>query len=124
MGWLPLYQDCSHTVLLRHELTGAIREAPWISMRDEFGCVYFANLVTKRTRWFPPHLWMDGWVSRSDCVQDGHLERCDIFDRYSRKLLPPLESRLCVEGGAPYLHSYGLPRYSRDGADTADTFPI
>ena len=33
-------------------------------------------------------------------------------------------SRLRVEGGAPYLHSYGSPQYSPDRFDTFQTYPM
>jgi hypothetical protein len=33
-------------------------------LRTRDGRAYFANLLTRETRWLPPHLWMRGWVSR------------------------------------------------------------
>ena len=127
-GWLPLYQDRCHEITLRNELTGAIRSAPWISLRTEHGRVYFANLVTWQTRWFPPQLWMEGWIDRGQAEDGcGGLNRIpsDGWDRtiYARRLLPAHVARLYVEGGAPYLHSYGSPRYAVDKFDSADSHP-
>ena len=66
---MAIFHDADHEVLLRHKLTDAIRDAPWISLRtDEQGRIFFANLVTRETRWFPPHRWMEGWISREQCA--------------------------------------------------------
>jgi len=43
--------------------------------------------------------------------------------RFTRDLLPPLVSRLRVEGGAPYLWESGLPTYASDEHDTRLTYP-
>ena len=68
--WIVLYQDSDSRVLLFHRLTGAIREAPWIALRTFGGRVYFAKVVTRETSWFPPPLWMAGWVMRPQCQAD------------------------------------------------------
>ena len=120
-GWLPLYQDSSFGIILRHELTGATRSAPWISLRTVYGRVFFANLLTRQTRWFPPHRWMDEWIDRGS-----RLERwMDKWQGsvYSRKLLPWSVARMRVEGGAPYLHAYGTPQYRADSFDSTATHP-
>ena len=132
--WLPEYHDFNHVILLRHRLTGAVREAPWISLRTPSGQIYFANLMTRDTRWFPPHRWMDGWVTRNQDCPDGNYPgpvRADAFDNsnlghasYSRYLLPTDICRLRVEGGAPYLHSYGTPQYNADRFDCCQTYPM
>ena len=50
-GWLALFQDTDSTVTLLHVTTGTVREAPWLALRTPHGEVYFANLVTRETRW-------------------------------------------------------------------------
>ena len=50
---MPLFEDVDNKIFLYHTETGSVRAAPWISLRDEGGCVYLANLVTRETRWFP-----------------------------------------------------------------------
>ena len=40
-----------------------------------------------------------------------------------RHVLDPQLARLCVEGGAPYLHACGMPPYAPDAFDTPDTHP-
>jgi len=128
VDWMPIYRDAESVVLLRHRLTGAVREAPWISLRTAMGGIYFANLVTRDSRWFPPHRWMDGWVTRGHRAVRGSdtLDQCDPFvgSFYSRSLLPPEISRLRVEGGAPYLHSYGVPQYESDRFDSVHSHPL
>ena len=54
------------------------------------------------------------------------LDQCDPFvgSFYSRSLLPPEISRLRVEGGAPYLHSYGVPQYESDRFDSVHSHPL
>jgi hypothetical protein len=143
-GWLAIYRDAQHTIDLRHELTGAVRAAPWISLRTAHGRIFFANLVSRETRWFPPHLWMESWLSRAQHTVDSQddtgaevrvLVSSDSHqhDRslppprslaYTRWLLPPAEARRRVEGGAPYFHSGGPPRYGADEWDTEETYPM
>jgi hypothetical protein len=129
--WTPVYEDQSQLiVLIVHQVTGAARQAPWVSLRNQFGRIYFANLITRQTRWFPPHLWMEGWVRRT-CMGDtsGHAAACDdswlSFIATQRKgMLPPDAARLRVEGGAPYLHEQGAPPYPPDELDTRLTHPL
>ena len=48
--------------------------------------IYFANLITRETRWFPPHHWMEGWISRPTSSGDDA-----IFDPHSamgKRMLP------------------------------------
>ena len=143
-GWVPLFRDADHTVRLVCLQTGAIRAAPWIVLRTSAGCPYFANLVSRETRWLPPHGWMSGWQMRlpldppdqpwsappasyplplttsRDCPQVGWL-----LERHAANTLPAQLSRERVEGGAPYLYepSHGVPQYTRDDCDTPFTFP-
>ena len=63
-GWMSLFEDVDNKIFLYHTETGSARAAQWISLRDEGSCVYFANLVTRETRWLPPRTWMPGWVLR------------------------------------------------------------
>ena len=115
-AWLPIYEDCAHRVLLYHRLTGSKREAPWLALRTPDGRVYFANMITCQTRWFPPHRWMDGWISRPPDEFDGTM--------FARNRLPRSVARLRVEGGAPYFHESGRPQYDPDGNDTDHTYPL
>jgi len=122
-------------VLLVHQQTGAVRDAPWIALRTRDGCIYFANLLTRETRWLPPHLWMHGWVSRtkisdsrssgstmSQILDNGRDLPCD-----GRKPLPPLIAFKRVEGGAPYMYesTHGAPQYPPDESwDSQLTYPL
>ena len=113
-----------------------MRDAPWIALRTRDGCIYFANLLTRETRWLPPHLWMHGWVSRtkisdsrssgstmSQILDNGRDLPCD-----GRKPLPPLIAFKRVEGGAPYMYesTHGAPQYPPDesGWDSQLTYPL
>jgi len=115
--WVALFDDAVNCVQLVNRLTGAVRNAPWISLRTDFGCVYFANLVTRQTRWFPPRRWMEGWVSRphsnstgrSDLPTGSPLCRTMCCPSYSRGMLPVSAARLRVDGGSPYLDGQGQP---------------
>lgn len=125
--WEPIFQDSNDRVLLFHRLTGAIREAPWIALRTSGGRAYFANLLTRETRWFPPRLWMEGWLFRPLCSADrrGCPEPHPLFGgtAYGRSLLPPELARSRVEGGAPYLDARGSPQYGADAWDSSHTHP-
>ena len=128
--WMPLFQDHEHRVLMLNLDTGAARKAPWISLRTEDGCTFFANLFTRETRWFPPHHWMEDWVSRAILAGNGQRHGTRVFCQYLceqspllRHMLDPLVARLCVEGGAPYFYERGLPQYEPDEDDTAATHP-
>ena len=139
-GWAAIYRDGAHEVFLVHQQTGAVRHAPWIALRTRDGLAYFANLLTRETRWLPPHLWMHGWVSRLDvesasapaAADDRLMSRvlstggrelpCD-----GRKPLPPPLGRQHVEGGAPYMYepSLGVPQYPPDERwDSQLTYPL
>ena len=134
-GWASIFCDGSHEVLLVHQQTGAVRDAPWIALRTRDGCIYFANLLTRETRWLPPHLWMHGWVSRtkisdspstgstmSQILDNGRDLPCD-----GRKPLPPSVAFQRVEGGAPYMYepTHGTPQYTPDERwDSQLTYPL
>jgi hypothetical protein len=128
-GWTSLFCDANHTVLLMHLSTGAVREAPWMALRTPAGAVYFANLVSRETRWLPPVNWMQEWVSRrpiaelstTDCHPCEHLRDDQAFDP---RTLPSMWARKRVEGGAPYLHEDGQPQYPPDRFDTPLTYPL
>ena len=127
--WKPIFHDRQQCILLLNLDTGALREAPWVSLRTDDGLLFFANLFTRETRWFPPHLWMDGWIARCVYVPQrrgpGHFA-CPALDARSPLLRDMLDidaGRLCVEGGAPYMHEHGLPQYQPDESDTLDTHP-
>ena len=113
-GWATIYRDQVNEVFLVHQQTGAIRNAPWIALRTRDGRAYFANLLTRETRWLPPHLWMHGWVSRLE-VYSASPAGADIGSMSQalssggrdlpcdwRKPLPTLVGRQRVEGGAPH----------------------
>ena len=103
-----------------------MRAAPWISLRDEKGCVYLANLVTRETRWLPPRTWMQGWIS---CPRRCSREGIEIDNplqasrRFTDLLLPREIARKHVEGGAPYMHEHGEPQYAPDKDDSEQTYP-
>ena len=67
---------------------------------------------------------MQDWVSRPSINEDGRAYGMVLEGtRFTRDLLPPLVSRLRVEGGAPYLWESGLPTYASDEHDTRLTYP-
>ena len=72
-GWRAFFLDTTSEVLLMNDSTGAVREAPWISLRTSTGIIFFANLVSRETRWLPPHRWMENWLYWRP-VDDGQLE--------------------------------------------------
>ena len=111
--WEPIFHDRQHYILFRNLQTGAMREAPWISLRTADGLIYFANLITRETRWFPPHLWMAGWVARSTVIRPDSFRQNEAFSSCrpdalssATQVLDPYIARLCVEGGAPYKAVY------------------
>ena len=125
--WHPLYSDRQERVHLYHAETGAVREAPWICLRTRtFGAIFYANLVRGETRWYPPHLWMEGWVSRPCQTELGVL--CDSLfagHRLEQHLLPLALARQRAECGAPpSLYERGLPQFQVDSDDTPDTHPL
>ena len=93
---------------------------------DEGGCVFFANLLTRETRWLPPRTWMPGWIScpqrypRDGIEIDNHLQSSRCF---TDLLLPREIARKRVEGGAPYMHEHGKPQYAPDKDNTEQTYP-
>lgn len=99
-GWHPVFDDINHEVRLFHACTGSVRGAPWIALRTESAQVYFVNLVTRETRWYPPRCWVYGWISHV-CDESG-ADSPFAGTPLERSLLPPSLSRLRVEGGAPY----------------------
>ena len=101
-----------------------------------------ANLLTRETRWLPPHLWMQGWVSRlevdsaspagleigsmSHALSSGATSRRDLPCDW-RRPLPTLIGRQRVEGGAPYMYepALGVPQYPPDERwDSQLTYPL
>ena len=135
VDWITIYRDCGQRPLFAHRTTGSVREGPWIALRSTTGCAYYANLDTQVTRWFPPPLWMEGWVSRlpapvvslpsSPSVSVSLLGGRDSDRPFDSRALLPLElARLRVEGGAPHLHERGLPQYPSDRFDTEYTYPL
>ena len=114
--WVPIFEDAASLVFMFNRVTGAVREGPWIVLRDPDGLPFFVNLVSRVTRWLPPHRWMEGWISRDSSAWSGH-------QFYTRSLLPRDIARLRVEGGAPYLDACGRPQYAPDGTDTLRSYP-
>ena len=139
--WMALWSDADGTVLLHSRITGAVREAPWISLRTSTGVVYFANLESHETRWLPPHRWMEGWVARPPWAS---LETVGQQDPWHQRLsewpilygtgrrtddrdpLPQEFARRRVDGGAPCMldPGSGVPQYPPDEHDTALTYPL
>ena len=125
-GWMPLFEDVDNKSFLYHTKTESVRAAPWILLRHERGCVYFANLVTRETRWLPPRTWMPDWISRPRCCPREGIEidnpiqtnRCFID-----LLLPRGIARKRVEGGARYMHEHGEPHYAPHKDNSEQTYP-
>ena len=130
--WTPIYEDHEHRILLLHRLTGAVRAAPWVALRTINGGIYFANLITRQTRWTPPHRWMEDWVYRPS-PNDFDIERYSakrshpLLGPHSlaiRDLIEPGLARLRVEGGAPYLlEPYSKSTLLSDAFDSYRTHP-
>ena len=96
--WLVLHDDSDRGMILYHRHTGATRVAPWIALRTSSGRVYFANLVTRATRWLPPSCWHSGWISYTSPFD------ARAHSHYTRVLLPVSLARVQIEGGAPFVH--------------------
>ncbi|EOD21661.1 hypothetical protein EMIHUDRAFT_101506 [Emiliania huxleyi CCMP1516] len=133
-GWFAHNVDANDCVLLYHGRTGHVRLAPWICLRDEYGRVYFGNLITRVTQWYPPKLWMQENIARPPLHDiDMSCQRVDDLRSIALCLAsahaPPskltrLVNRTMVEGGAPYRNCIGLPHYPPDSFDNDLTFPI
>jgi len=119
--WIPLYNDSKNSIQLQHRETGAVRDAPWVSLRTDGGRVYFANLLTWHTRWLPPDGWMNGWVRRVDVES---LAACSS-SRNEQWEISTEQYCIRVDGGTPYLYEpeQGLPQYKADKHDSPCTFP-
>ena len=107
-GWFVLFVDATDGVLLYHGRTGHVRLAPWICLRDEFGCVYFGNLMTGVT-----HSGCERTSPGRPCTTSTCRTRQRVDDLQSIALclasaqapsskLTRLVNRTMVEGGAPY----------------------
>jgi hypothetical protein len=123
--WVPLFEDALNDVKLYNTRTGAIRDAPWIVLFTGSGQRLFINLVTSESRWFPPHRWMEGWVSRPSVRADRHIVTSPLSESalYSRYMLPLEIGRRRVDGGAPCMGASGRPQYPPDRLDDACTYP-
>ena len=133
-GWFVLFVDATDGILLYHGRTGHVRLAPWICLRNEYGCVYFGNLITRVTQWSPPKLWMrenlarppvhdiDVAYQRVDDLQS--IALCLASAQAPSSKLTRLVNRTMVEGGAPYRNCVGLPHYPPDEFDNNLTYPI
>jgi len=127
--WMLVREDAANRLLLVSKVTGAVREAPWISLLSTTGVVYFVNLISHETRWLPPHRWMEAWVARPEHEADevaGTWPGLPIGPRRpdERDPLPQCFARRRVDGGAPYMHESGAPQYPPDERDTAVTYPM
>ena len=125
--WTPLYADVAGVIKLWHRRTGSVRLAPWISLRTGAGTVYFANVSTQETRWFPPRGWMSGWTARTQMDKNFYGTSYEIpaIQSSDRDRWPMHIARLMTEGGAPYLYDgHGVPEYPCDEFDTAHTYPM
>jgi len=127
-SWLAIFQDATDSVTLFHVTTGTLRDAPWIALRTPDGVAFFGNLVSRETRWLPPHLWQNGFISRhSLCsVENPYDELASRGLVDHRTSLPKQLARMRVEGGAPYCldESSGTPRYPPDAFDTPFTYAL
>ena len=135
--WLLIRSDADSALYLMHKGTAAVRAAPWASFLTPSGEVYFANLVTRETRWLPPHRWMEGWLHRAEFGEGTPVSSASCIDgciyptvwgrRFTeRDLLPQAMARRLVEGGAPYMldPDAGVPTYPPDDHDTSLTYPL
>ena len=124
--WLLLREDARHEVLLISKVTGAVRDAPWISMLTSDAQVYFVNLITRESRWLPPHRWMEGWVSRAPL--DSPCGACWAKDadyisigggagRVFRSSQPAIGATYILDG-APYLPANREPLCSAGMLDS------
>ena len=96
--------------------------------------MYFGNLITRVTQWYPPKLWMQENIARPPLHDiDIPCQRVDDLQSIALCLAsahaPPskltrLVNRTMVEGGAPYRNCIGLPHYPPDSFDNDLTFPI
>ena len=71
-GWAPLYRDSEQEVLLVHQQTGAVREAPWLALRTTGGNLFFANLVHANqggSASYDEVLWSSYLVVRDGCAE-------------------------------------------------------
>ena len=129
-GYFALFSDSDNEVTLLHQQTGVVRDAPWIALRTRDGRIFFANLVTRVTRWLPPHRWWEDFVSRPQAptfsrarcpgvAQDPNSLPCD-----PRRPLPLAIARQRVEAGAPYMHESGAPQFPPDAGETQLTYPL
>jgi hypothetical protein len=127
---MPLFEDASDVIKLYNMRTGAIRSAPWIVLYTPNAQRYFVNLVTRVVRWFPPHRWMAGWISRRSVYADGITQlpsqsaEFTVCSFFSRSLLPLSVSHRRADGGAPCLGAYGRPQYEPDSLDDSSTYPL
>lgn len=127
-GWLAIFKDAIDSVTFYHVATGTLREAPWIALRTPDGVVYFGNLVSRETRWLPPHMWQEGFISRHSLSSSedpyDQLASRGLIDH--RTPLPMQLARMRIEGGAPYCldESSGTPTYPPDAFDTPCTYPL
>ena len=129
--WHPLYEDSQGRVRLYHAETGAVREPPWVCLRSlPVGTSFYANLITGDTRWFPPHRWMQGWISRPQVNAEGRYVSPPLFEghRLNQQLLPLPLARQRAECGAPPMfyerHRHGVPQFGPDDDDTPNTHPL
>ena len=123
-SWLPLLKDHRRDISLYNIFTGAVRSEPWIALREPDLAVYFANIKTGVTRWFPPPRWMEDWVSRPNYLHDNLI--FEALSKIGKQMLPIMVARERVEGGAPYLDAQypAKPQYEYDYRDTPDTYPL
>ena len=127
-GWLAIFKDAIDSVTFYHVATGTLREAPWIALRTPDGVVYFGNLVSRETRWLPPRMWQEGFISRHslNSSEDPYdqLANRGLIDH--RTPLPMQLARMRIEGGAPYCldEDSGTPTYPPDAFDTPCTYPL
>jgi len=138
--WMLLRGDADGRLLLMSRTTGAVREAPWVSLLSTTGVVYFANLTTHETRWLPPHRWMEGWCLRArfTAAALSHVDAArsvgkpwtpSVVHNQGRRIddrdvLPQGVARRLVEGGAPYMLDGGEPQYEPDEDDSPATYPL
>ena len=121
---MSLFDDVVHSILFLNLSTGCARFGPWLSIRTQNGEVYFGNLVSRETRWFPPKHWMAHWCDRPTYGDHGYSTKIVHLPQL-RLLVQHEQLRHSVEGGAPYLYesTHGVPTYDSDELDTSLTYP-
>lgn len=85
-----------------------------------------AGAAIRRADHATPRRWMEGWLFRPLVVHDEKHESIGLFSghKLDQQRQPYGIARARVEGGAPYRHESGQPRYACDEYDDRSTHPL